>query len=162
MRRIILGGTFAYMHTGHMALLRRAFTSGDFVYIGLTTNGYTKNHKAITQSYATRKRNLEAYVSRFAKPYSIAPLRDRYGPSLKGDYYAIVVSKETRPVAQRINAIRKRAGLKAMSIITIPFKLAYDGNPISSRRIAGLEIDKYGKRLEPQRRKMARRGRNQV
>ncbi len=43
--RVIIGGTFAYLHKGHEALITKAFELGDYVCIGLTTDGYVKTVK---------------------------------------------------------------------------------------------------------------------
>jgi pantetheine-phosphate adenylyltransferase len=144
-KKVVVGGTFAFLHEGHRCLLRRAFSIGDYVLIGLTTDAYVGKRKAYSQSYAIRRRALRDFVSKFGKRYSIVPLRNRYGPTLSADFDAIVVSKETKLVAERINLMRRRRGRRAMRIVVVPYVRAYDGKPISSRRIARAEIDGHGK-----------------
>ena len=52
-KRVIIGGTFGFLHAGHKALLRKAFATGESVYIGLTTDAYVrrKKHSAMIPRY---------------------------------------------------------------------------------------------------------------
>jgi cytidyltransferase-like protein len=42
---VVLGGTFDRLHTGHQSLLTKAFSVGEHVTIGLTTDGYVNSAK---------------------------------------------------------------------------------------------------------------------
>ena len=75
------------------------------------------------------------------------PIRNKYGLTLKENYDAIIVSPETKKVAEEINHLRKQKGLKQMKIILVPYILAEDGKPITSTRIIKNEIDENGKVL---------------
>lgn len=143
--KVIVGGTFAYLHKGHKALLRKAFSLGDYVYIGLTTDSYVSRNKGKSESYSRRKRALAEFARSHGKEFSIMPLKDRYGPSVSGDFNCIVVSSETYPIAKRINSIRRERGLKPLRIVKVAYVKAYDGKPIASHRIAAREIDRNGK-----------------
>ena len=77
----------------------------------------------------------------------VKSIKDRYGPSIDGDFDAIVVSPETVEAAKEINQKRREIGKKPLKIIEIPFILAEDGKPISSSRIKKGEIDIDGKIL---------------
>ena len=151
MLRVVVGGTFEYMHKGHMALLKKAFDIGDFVYIGLTSDSYVKKKGRKIGSYLARLRRLRKEVRMLAEEtghrYRIAKLNDRYGPALRGRFDAIIVSSETEKVAREINRIRSQEGFRKLRIIKIPRVLAYDGKPISSYRIFRKEIDAEGRRL---------------
>ena len=61
MKKIITYGTFDLLHIGHINLLRRAKELGDFLVVGLSTDGFNnlKNKKSIIP-YAERKAILEA------------------------------------------------------------------------------------------------------
>ena len=80
MLRVVVGGTFEYMHKGHMALLKKAFDIGDFVYIGLTSDSYVKKKGRKIGSYLARLRRLRKEVRMLAEEtghrYRIAKLND--------------------------------------------------------------------------------------
>ncbi len=144
--RVVIGGTFAYLHRGHRALISKAFDVGDYVYIGLITDEYASRMKLreTVPAYLARERALRKFVRRFKKRFSIEPLRDKFGPSTSGDFDAIVVSAETLSAAREINKIRKRNGLPSLLIVKIKYILAEDLKPISTTRIVNKEIDPEG------------------
>jgi len=144
--RVCLGGTFDLLHIGHYRLLEQGFQVGDYVYIGLTTDQFAKNKGRSIRSYSARRAQLERFLNEHfdGKKWEIGPLNDRYGPSIDGEFDAIIVSPATERVAEEINCLRQGKGLKPLRIITVPFFLADDGLPISSRRIAQGEIDEKG------------------
>lgn len=146
--KIIIGGTFSYLHKGHQALIRKAFEAGDFVFIGLTTDKYVESRKGkmAIEDYQTRESNLRDFIKQFNKKFEIEPLEDKFGPkALDKDFEAIVVSRETHPTANEINEARKEIGVKELEIIEIDYVLAEDKKPISSTRIFNGEIDRNGK-----------------
>ncbi len=143
--RIVVGGTFEFLHVGHRELLRRAFELGDEILIGVTSDSFKEG---ISRSFEERKRIVEEFVSQFGKPYRIVEINDIYGPTLDEDFDAIVVSRETRKNAERINEERERRGLKRMEIVEIPIIVAEDLLPVSSRRIREGEIDEDGRRIK--------------
>lgn len=147
--RVVIGGTFAFLHKGHMALIRKAFEIGSYVYIGLITDDYASRLKSreTVPVYSEREKALRDFVRGFGKRYDIEPLSDRYGPSTTGDFDAIVVSAETLPTALEINRIRKRKGLRELAITRIAYVLSSDSIPISTSRIVRGEIDRYGNRI---------------
>ncbi|MCH7227980.1 glycerol-3-phosphate cytidylyltransferase [Haloferula sp. A504] len=61
MKRILTYGTFDLLHRGHIELLRRAREMGDFLMVGLSTDGFNalKNKKSF-YAYEERKLVLEA------------------------------------------------------------------------------------------------------
>ena len=146
--RIVVGGTFGHLHAGHMALLRKAFEIGDYVYIGLTTDDYVKRLKdPRIPKYKEREELLRKFVEGFGKKFEIMPLDDNFGPSTTGDFDAIVVTEETFPTAVRINDIRRNSGLKELEIVRVGFILAFDSSPISTTRIMRGEMDREGKKM---------------
>ena len=148
--RVVVGGTFAYLHKGHMALLSKAFEIGDYVYIGLTTDEYvrrTKNRCGVPD-YSSRERALREFVRGLGKRFDIVPLNDRFGPAATGNFDAIVVSEETFPIAQEINQLRRASKLTPLSVIRIDYVLAFDSAPISASRIIKGEIDRDGHRAD--------------
>jgi pantetheine-phosphate adenylyltransferase len=148
MRKAVVGGTFAFLHKGHRKLLSKAFSIGDSIYIGLTTDKYVKSHKPASQSYRKRRAQLIEFASKYRKAYKISPLRDKYGPTLTEDFDYIIVSPETVQVAREINAIRKENHIHPIRITIVGYTKAYDGKPISSTRIARGEIDGQGRKVK--------------
>ena len=90
---------------------------------------------------------LEYYLTRnYGNRFEILPLHDAYGPAIDDDELeAIVVSPETKQVADKINKIRIKKGLRPLAVECISFVLAEDMVRISSTRIRKGEIDVFGK-----------------
>jgi pantetheine-phosphate adenylyltransferase len=145
---ICLGGTFYPLHKGHKTLLRKAFQIAGpkgSVYIGVTSASMAKKKKEIA-SFESRKQFIERFLveENVIKQAIIQPLSNKFGPTLNGDFDAIVVSPETQPTAEEINRERKDLGKKPLQIIVIPFVRSEDGKPISSSRIRRKEINENG------------------
>lgn len=145
---VCLGGTFYPLHKGHKALLSKAFQvagPNGSVFIGLTSDTIA-NEKGRIAPYENRKKTIERFIkeNNLTKHVTIQPLLDAYGPSIDGEFDAIVVSSETQATAQEINRRRKKSGKNPLQIIVIPLILAEDNKPISSTRIRNGEIDEKG------------------
>ena len=146
--KVVVGGTFGYLHIGHIALLSKAFEIGDYVYIGLTTDDYVRRLKdPRIPAYEERERLVRRFAEEFGKKFEIMPLDDSFGPSATGDFDAIVVTEDTFPNAVKINSIRKKNGLRELKIVRIDFVLAFDSAPISTTRIMHREIDREGRKM---------------
>lgn len=148
-REVAIGGTFDVLHRGHKILLRTAFRAGDRVLIGLSRNGFVKrlvkNHQV--DKYPKRKRELVSFLKKegLLERAKIIPLDDPYGPTINDSAIrALVVSRMTKKMADKINAIRRRRGLEPLPIVTIGMVVAEDFEPISSTRIRAGEIDREG------------------
>jgi len=151
----VLGGTFDRFHVGHAALLAAAFAAGRTVAIGLTTPGYLAAHPkpdgGRIQPYATRRAAVVRWIRR-ARPHAafrIVALRDPFGGSVGPGVDVLVVSAETRRGGAAVNRERRRRGLPAVPVVTVPIVLADDLGPVSSRRIRAGEIDRSGGRRAP-------------
>ena len=149
---VVLGGTFDLLHSGHHALLLKAFDVGKYVLVGVTSDEYVnasrKPHEIVP--YSVRVAALTQFLESngFSKRYEIIPLHDAYGITLSDRKLdAIVVSKETEPVAHKINNKRKSAGLPPLEIVSVRMVLSEDYHPISSTRIWFEEIDREGNLL---------------
>ena len=156
--KVAVGGTFDKLHRGHKALLSKAFEIGEKVVIGLSSDEFAskmgKPHK--TASYAKRLKELEAFLEKngLAKRAEIVPLNDPYGITISGkDLDALVVSKETESITDKINKIRVEAGLPPLKIISISMVPAENCNPISTTRIRSGEIDRNGHLLRSTQKK---------
>ena len=147
--RVCIGGTFDILHKGHKLLIDKAFKIAGkqgSVFIGITTGKIIKEKKDI-KPFEKRKKTIMQYLSKkkLADRATIKPIKDKYGPSLEGEFDAIVVSPETTKTAEEINRIRRQNGRKSLEIIQIPFVLADNGIPISSLKIKKSEIDENGR-----------------
>ncbi len=62
MRRVITYGTFDLLHYGHINLLKRAKSLGDYLIVGVSTDEFNWNqkHKKCYFSYEKRKALVEA------------------------------------------------------------------------------------------------------
>lgn len=151
-RLVALGGTFDTIHKGHKELLLTAFSLGDIVVIGLTTDRFARSmgkaHEV--KPYVERFEGLKKLLEdmRVEARAIITPIEDPYGPAAYDPAVeAIVVSDETYKKALEINRLREARGLKTLEIVNIPMVLAEDGKPISSTRVKLGEIDEDGRLL---------------
>ena len=134
-KKVIIGGTFEVLHSGHKALLRRAFKLGQ-VTIGLTSNLFAKKlKKRRIKDFRQRKRILADFIRKEFKTLSkIIKIEDKFGPTLERDFDYIVVSPETYKNALLINRKRKKVNKKSIKNIKIKLVLGRDGKPISSSK----------------------------
>jgi pantetheine-phosphate adenylyltransferase len=141
---VAIGGTFDVLHDGHKALLKKAHALGDVI-IGLVSDEMAGKKFHVVNTYSNRKKSLIAYIkTQTGSSPLIVALHDPYGPTLEQKFDYIVVSPDTRPTAQEINALRSQRGLPPIKIVCVDFVLAQDGKPISSTRIHNGEIDEHG------------------
>ena len=149
--KVCIGGTFDKLHIGHKQLITKAIeTAGKNgeVFIGITKGKILESKKNV-KSFEERKKTLEKFISnkKTGNIIVIKPIMDIYGPTLKEDFDAIIVSPETKLTADKINIKRKQLGKKPLKIVMIPFVISNDGIPISSSRIKNQEIDENGQVL---------------
>jgi len=148
-KTVAVGGTFDEFHRGHRALLMKAFEVGEKVLIGLCSDrlveNLTKPH--VTAPYNERLKELKEFLREmgFLERAEIMPLNDPFGVTLsEGCVEALVVSRETEPMANRINQERARRGLKPLEIVVIDMVPSENHTPISTTRIRRGEIDREG------------------
>ncbi|MGC2359247.1 MAG: pantetheine-phosphate adenylyltransferase [Thermoplasmata archaeon] len=150
--RVVLGGTFDRLHVGHEALLATAFRAGRSVAIGLTSERYLAGHPkpegTEIQPFSHRRRVLRRWLSaRYpATRWTLVPLDDGFGGSVREGVDALVVSADTAAGADAVNRERGRRGLPTVPVLVVPLVLADDLRPVSSRRIRSGEIDRDGRR----------------
>src|SRR5512137_2981548 len=132
--RVGIGGTFNVIHKGHELLFETAFTVGDSVEVGLTSDEFASKIKSVpVQPYFQRKANLAKFLQRYGKPFDIVMISDIKGTASTSETLdAIVVSPETRRNADEINSLRRRNGLKPLKVFEIKEVKADDARLISS------------------------------
>ena len=146
---VAIGGTFDLFHSGHLALLLKAFEVGNLVLIGLCSDNFLKkmNKPHKVAPYAQRLEELKNFLrkKRLLERVEITSLNDAYGVTLSDNRIdAIIVSEETEPRANEINEKRKSLGMPPLPIVTVKMVLSEDHYPISSTRIWFEEIDREG------------------
>jgi len=148
-RKVALGGTFDVIHKGHTALLDRAFSIGEHVIIGVTSDDLVyRLGKSILNNYDARVMNLSSVLKQYADRFHIVKLDDEFGPALTdASIEAIVVSEETESKCRRMNKMRVSRGMRELDVIVVGMVLADDGERISSTRIRSGEIDPEGRVL---------------
>jgi pantetheine-phosphate adenylyltransferase len=152
-KKVAVGGTFDELHRGHKALLNMAFDVGDKVVIGLSSDMFVskmgKPHK--TAPYDERRKELSIFLadSGLTKRAEIVTLDDPFGRTMASEgLEALVVSKETQKIAEKINEKRQKAGLSPLEIVAVNMVPAENDTPISTTRIRSGEIDRNGHMLK--------------
>lgn len=151
-RKIVVGGTFDYLHDGHVAILAKAFELGDRVLVGITSDEMqlVKDSAGIQPLEVRRQALLELLRSRgWLERAEVHVISDPFGPAVDDpDLKAIVISSETMLRAKELNKLRVSKGFAPLEIVEIPFVLAEDGAPVSSIRVRYGEIDIHGRLLK--------------
>lgn len=153
-KKVVVGGTFDYLHDGHVAILSKAFEVGERVLVGVCSDEMQlllRKDSAGVQSLEVRMKALLELLK--AKNWlgraEIRVISDPFGPAAEDrELDAVIVSPETRARAEELNELRGSKGLAGLEIVEIPFVVAEDGHPISSIKIRYGEIDAHGKRLK--------------
>lgn len=143
-----VGGTFDLLHDGHRALLLEAFSIGDSVVVGLTSDRFVRaSGKTGVITYKGRRDRLLNFLTSqgLANRVKIVKIEDRFGPTAEdGAISRIIVTAETRGTAEEANRLRVTKGMLPMKIHIVDMVLAKDGLPISSSRIRRGELDEHG------------------
>ena len=152
MSECIIGGTFTYVHAGHEGMLRtcRKFSK---ITIGLTSNGFVKKHKIYPSfPYEKRLASLKRALKRHGllKKSRIFKIENEAGGAdINRAASALIVSEETEGAAKRINASRRKRGLKPLKIIVVPLVYGSDLKKISCASIYEGKTDLWGRLLIP-------------
>ncbi len=132
---VAVAGTFDVLHDGHRALLERAFSFGDHVIIGLTSDGMASGSRKSSVPFHLRKKGLEQYLEN-RSDYEIFEIGDMYGPDDMMDSVSVlVVSEETAANGEKLNDRRISRGLPPMELSIVPLVMADDGGKISASMI---------------------------
>ncbi len=145
---VAMGGTFDVIHSGHMALLNKAFSISSKVIIGLSSDQLaTKKGKNLVNDYSKRLSVLKSAIEKNFpnSSYEVSKLENDFGPAvIEGSVKALVVSEETSDKGIRLNELRAERNLSPVRIVVVPMVLAKDGKAISTTRIKNSEIDDSG------------------
>ena len=145
---VAMGGTFDVIHSGHMALLNKAFSISSKVIIGLSSDQLaTKKGKNLVNDYSKRLSLLKSVIEKSFpnSAYEISKLENDFGPAvIEGSVKALVVSEETSNKGLLLNELRAERNLPTVKIVVVPMVLAEDGKSISTTRIKNSEIDGSG------------------
>ena len=145
---VAMGGTFDIVHSGHIALLDKAFSISSKVIIGLSSDQLAKKRgKNLTSDYPKRLSLLKSVIEKNFpnSSYEISKLENDFGPAvIEGSVKALVVSEETSDKGIRLNELRVERDLSPVRIVVVPMVLAKDGKAISTTRIKNFEIDDSG------------------
>jgi len=146
---VAVGGTFDEFHRGHRALLIKAFEVGERVLIGLCSDrlveSLSKPH--VTAPYEQRLEELKEFLRErgLLNRAEIMALNDPFGVTLSEECVeALIVSRETEPMAIKINEERRRRELMPLQIVVIDMVPSENHAPISTTRIRRGEIDREG------------------
>ncbi len=132
---VAVAGTFDVLHDGHKALLERAFSFGEHVVIGLTSDSMASGSRSVSVPFHLRKTGLEQHLEN-RSGYEIFEIEDMYGPDDKMDSVSIlVVSEETAANGEKLNDRRISRGLPPMELSIVPLVMADDGGKISASLI---------------------------
>ena len=148
--KVCFGGTFDPIHKGHKKIIDKSFKIGTEIFIGLTSDKMAQVTRNLQVTpFEKRKKGLEDYILKknFKAKYHIVSLDNQFGSSVERDFDVMIVSPETKEVANKVNDSRKKNSLKTLKIIIVPYVKAEDGIPISSTRIKNREIDSDGNLL---------------
>lgn len=122
---VAVGGTFDHMHIGHKLLLSMAtYASSMKVIVGITVEELLANKKycEYLETFEQRESTVKKFI-RTLKPNMLVetyPLDNMFGPTTairKID--ALVVSKETREGADKVNESRKKLKWEPLDIIEV-------------------------------------------
>ena len=145
---VAMGGTFDIIHSGHMALLNKAFSISIKVIIGVTSDQFAvKKGKNPENDYSKRISLLKSTIGEHFPDsvYEISKLENEFGPAvLEESVKALIVSEETSDRGILLNKLRAERNLSPVKIVVVPIVLAKDGKAISTTRIKNSEIDSHG------------------
>jgi len=145
---VAMGGTFDIIHSGHMALLNKAFSISTKVIIGVTSDQLAvKKGKNPENDYSKRISLLKSTIEENFPDsvYEISKLENEFGPAvLEESVKALIVSEETSDKGILLNKLRAERNLPPVKIVVVPIVLAKDGKAISTTRIKNSEIDSHG------------------
>jgi pantetheine-phosphate adenylyltransferase len=151
---VFVAGTFDRLHKGHEAVLFAAFSGGDYVTVGLTSDLFIQTYKSAQKEairqYEQRKAELDSWLEThgFTERSTVVAIDDPYEPAVSSsEIDALVVTLDNKARGEEINARR----IKPLAFIEVALVPAEDGLPISSTRMRSREIDGSGTLIMPEK-----------
>jgi len=139
-----VAGTFNVLHDGHKALIDRAFSISDDVYIGITSDAMAIANRSRINPIYLRRKALEEYLLTKKSKWKIFQIEDMYGPAeIMNSVDTLVVSEDTFENGKKVNEHRVRTGMKPLEL-SIVSMVKNDGDTFicSTDILAG----KYGRK----------------
>lgn len=147
-KKVVVGGTFDYLHDGHKAILSKAFEVGEKVLVGIVSGSLELKKDSVgIQALDHRMHKLKSYLKlrNWLSRAELEVISDSIGPAGEDEELeAIVITEETKLGAEQVNRSRIENGLNELEVVEVPIIYADDGRPISSIRIRYGEIDVNG------------------
>jgi inosine/xanthosine triphosphatase len=153
--KIVIGGTFNFIHDGHKALFDKACEVGKIVLVGITSDEMAQQARAAgkIREYKARKNALVKFLNKYYPDiqFNISEITEVYNRPLTQEVGAdaIVASVGKKQIIKKINSIRVKNNLKPLKLILVPYVLAEDCTPIKSTKIMNGEMDRHGRMLRP-------------
>jgi len=139
-----VAGTFNVLHDGHKALIDRAFSISDDVYIGITSDAMAISDRSRINPFYLRKKALEEYLSTKNGKWRIFQIEDIYGPKdIMVPIDTLVVSEDTFENGKKVNEYRIENGMKPLELSIVPMKKNDINTSICSTDILA---GRYGKK----------------
>lgn len=141
---VAVGGTFDRFHKGHKMLLSSAFSVGQRVFVGITSDEMVRNKElaAVITPFATRQKEVASFLAKqgWGARAKLVKLTDPYGPlKTDGRIEAVIVGPKFSPGI--INSLKKK-------IYIIHCPTVYDDSHqyLSSTHIRLGEVNRNGVR----------------
>lgn len=106
--------------------------------MGVTSDEYAKSLRKChpVEAFEKRVEKIKKFLETLQVSFKIVKLHDPYGPAVYDEELeAIVVSSETLPTALKINQVRRKKGLRPLTIYVVEWVLAENGLRYSSTAI---------------------------
>lgn len=137
--KVIYGGTFDHLHSGHRLLITTAcLICTKHMIVGLVVNTDKKLFARYSEPFHVRAGKITELIYKINPGIilQIEPLYDAVGPAgTIPDANVLVVSEETLSGANIVQEARKRNGLKPTKVVTIPVIMLDDKNKYSSTEV---------------------------
>ncbi len=147
-KHIAIGGTFDLLHLGHQEFIEHAFSLGERVTIGITSDTLVRKLKGGSLTdFDNRFKSVCNFVklNKFSSQASIIQLDDFFGPTLKDKTIdCLLATKDSLAGVKMINEERIKLGLRALPVEIFSLVLGQDKKTISSKRIKSGTINRQG------------------